>query len=131
MTNAGNQRETDHWKSARGDIAHARKAFDENTHGRAMIEGDARAFDLTKTGAGAGYFGHEGGFAEAHLANALAEIVAAAQFAYPAGRSGGELAEGGEEAERRIHWTETQCQQKSPKAQKEIPVNPNCWRRTA
>ena len=59
-----------------------------------MAERDTGAVDLTKNGGAAGNLGHQGGFAETHLAKALAEAFIAAQLAHATGQTGGQLAEG-------------------------------------
>ena len=59
-----------------------------------MAQGDARAVDLTQNRLRAGDFGDDGGFAETHLADALAKLGVALQGLNPPDAPSGELAKG-------------------------------------
>src|SRR5581483_271404 len=71
----------------------ARQLLDENSHRGAVTERHACAVDLAKKRAGAADFRDEGRLAEAHLADALAEIGVAGQLAHAPRRASGKLAE--------------------------------------
>src|SRR5262249_24358216 len=65
--------------------------LNQDVPGRAMAERDARAVHLAKDGAGAGNLGHEGRFAKAHFAHALAELAISHQLTYPPHGASGKL----------------------------------------
>jgi hypothetical protein len=62
----------------------AAQPLDHDAHGSAMAEGEARTVHLADEGAATADFCHEGGFAEAHFPDALAEIRITRQFPYTA-----------------------------------------------
>lgn len=67
--------------------------FDQDVTCGGVAEGDASAADLAEDGRGAGDLRDKSGFAEAHLADALAEIRVTGERAHAPGRTSGELTE--------------------------------------
>jgi hypothetical protein len=59
-----------------------------------MAEGEPGAVDLTEAGGGTRDFGNQRGLTKAHLAEALAEILVALDFANSPRCASGKLAEG-------------------------------------
>ncbi len=84
-----------------------RKLLDENAHGSPVVEGDAGAFDLAKTGSAARDFLDEAGLTKTHLTDTLAEIFVALDLANAAGSTGTKLAKGKNRWTRERHVIET------------------------
>ena len=77
--------------------------FDQNAHGRVVIQRDARAIDRTQARRGAGNFRHQSRFPKTHFTDTLREPLITCDRTDAPSQSGRQLTKRGEVFQVRCH----------------------------